>query len=244
MSDQDNPNDSGAWDRRREEDDEDFGLPEINFDSDDEDTSDPEPTSSYDDDSASLAMESDEPKHEYQVEEEPQISDNLIDLEEEEERRGSGVWLWVAIFILVALSAVALYVFEVIPGFGGSREEVVDKPDVEIPEPDTTTPAVVYTPEPEPVIEPEPTTGEITTINAYTQRYYVVVNSFVDEDLAMDYAKELSADGLDITILAPPEGQKGMYRVTVDNFSSYSDADARAKDLRSTLNPETWAFRY
>ena len=240
MSDQENPNEDEAWKNRHEDDDEDFGLPEVNFDLDDD-----EGTESAQEEETAYGMAETHPEmSETQMSEEEEISERErilaanLDLEEEEEdEKGGGAWVWIAVVVMILLAGVAIWLW-----FGQSDdpEPVVETtPSMEIEEPE---------PEPEPIPEPEPepikTEGDITTINTRNGRYYVVVGSFVDEDLAMDYAKKLSKDGLDITILAPLEGMKGYSRVAVDSYSAYSEADARAKDLRSSFPNGTWATRY
>lgn len=269
MSSQEYPNENEDW-NTPEEDDEDFGLPEVNFDpvDDEEPAAAPEPEAevapepepvpepesestvyaepsytSSDDTSYSDTSSSDDNVD--QLDKNQIITDHRDNWEEDDRRLGPNWGLIIGVLLIVALLGFAVYQFWWLPNQEESyeadnTEEVQDRKPLT---PLEDTAYVEPEPEPEPVVE-ERTEGIIETINAPSGRFYVVVSSNLDDDLAMDYAKKLAKDGVDVTILAPPEGQRGYYRVTIDNFSTWSEADARAKELRGTMNQETWAFRF
>lgn len=89
----------------------------------------------------------------------------------------------------------------------------------------------------------EPVSGQINNLSSRTGRYYVVVNSFFDGDMAMDYAKKLSGDGVNVNIILP-SGKNKFHRVAVEDFDSYAAAVDKAEELKATYGNETWAVRY
>lgn len=89
--------------------------------------------------------------------------------------------------------------------------------------------------------EPEP--GTIETISARTNRYYVVVASAVDGDLAMDYAKDLSEAGESIKIIEP-YGNVKFYRVTLQNLDTWDEAQSAANDMKATYGDGVWVIKY
>ncbi|MGB3183456.1 MAG: SPOR domain-containing protein [Cyclobacteriaceae bacterium] len=99
--------------------------------------------------------------------------------------------------------------------------------------------------EPEPIEEEpaEPVTGQINNLSSRTGRYYVVVSSFFDGDMAKDYADKLSNDGVNVSIILP-SGKNKFHRVAVDDFDSYAAAVDKAEELKATYGNETWAVRY
>ncbi len=89
----------------------------------------------------------------------------------------------------------------------------------------------------------EPETGIVQTINERTGRFYVVVASAIDGDLAMDYANSLANDGKSIDII-PPFGKSKFHRVTVDNLDTWAAAENRAGELKSEFGDDVWVIKY
>ena len=88
-----------------------------------------------------------------------------------------------------------------------------------------------------------PVGGTIETLSARTGRYYVVVSSDIDDDLIMDFAKKLSAEGISSHII-PPSGTKKFYRIAVGNFDTFADAQASADDVKSKYGDGVWVIKY
>ena len=110
-------------------------------------------------------------------------------------------------------------------------------------EPAVTEPAG----EPESIqMEEEPAdteTGTFETINTGTGRYYIVLNSFFDEDLAADYARDLAAQGISTYIIGPPD-KKGFNRVVIDeDYGSWNDAENRLNELKGTFGDAIWVLK-
>jgi hypothetical protein len=96
--------------------------------------------------------------------------------------------------------------------------------------------------------EPEikPKEGTITFLKAPQGLYYVVFNSFVDNDLALDYARILKKDGLSVHIIEPNKAkQLNYYYVCVYPSASFADAEESIKTLVSAYNrSDFWTLKY
>ncbi len=85
--------------------------------------------------------------------------------------------------------------------------------------------------------------GTIETITSRTGRYYVVITSAIDGDLAMDYANKLSKNGVNVQLI-PPFGKSKFHRVTVDNLDTWASAENRANELKSEYGESVWVIKY
>ncbi|MEJ2004444.1 MAG: SPOR domain-containing protein [Cyclobacteriaceae bacterium] len=85
--------------------------------------------------------------------------------------------------------------------------------------------------------------GTIETISERTGRYYIIVTSSIDGDLAMDYAKDLAADGNSVKIIAP-YGNVKFHRVAVANVESLGEAETRMNELKAEYGDGVWVMRY
>ena len=86
-------------------------------------------------------------------------------------------------------------------------------------------------------------TGTIEAISARTGRYYVVVASAIDGDLAMDYAQELSAGGQSVKIIQP-YGRVKFYRVAVQDLENWNDAQNTANEFKAQYGDGVWVIKY
>lgn len=89
----------------------------------------------------------------------------------------------------------------------------------------------------------KPKIGTIETISQKTSRYYVVVSSGLDGDLAMDYAKKEVNNGTNIKLLSPL-GTNKFYRVTVADYDTWVEAENAANDMKSTFGDGVWVLKY
>lgn len=92
-------------------------------------------------------------------------------------------------------------------------------------------------------VEEEPETGTIETISQRTGRYYVVVASAVDGDLAMDYANKLSAEGRNVKIIQP-YGSVIFHRVTIQDLDTWAEAQNVANELKGEYGDGVWVKKY
>jgi hypothetical protein len=81
------------------------------------------------------------------------------------------------------------------------------------------------------------------TISERTGRYYIIVTSSIDGDLAMDYAQNLAAAGNSVKIIAP-YGNVKFHRVAVGNVESLSEAETLANELKTEYGDGVWVMRY
>ena len=89
----------------------------------------------------------------------------------------------------------------------------------------------------------KPEKGTITKINTSRGRSYVIVGSFIDDDLASDYASKLAKQGVDVMLIAPPQG-KHFFRVAVEQEDSFYDANEKAEQLKATYGKDIWVMQY
>ncbi len=88
-----------------------------------------------------------------------------------------------------------------------------------------------------------PAQGTIETLSARTGRYYVVISSDIDDDLVMDFAKKISAEGTSVKII-PPYGKKKFYRLALGDFDTFKDAQANADQVKSKYGDGVWVIKY
>lgn len=182
--------------------------------------------------------------------------------EEEEESESSKEGIIVAIIVgLLVLVGVAVYLF----GFGG-KEQVAswfgNDTQVEQPKLDTTEktapetvvineypePAVVAeVPPAEEVVSGSGSTGSyntIETIAAPTGRSYIVIGSFVDEDLARDLGEKLIQRGVGIRVLVPTSRAPLLHRVAVADYDTFNDALAEVEAYKLEYGESAWVLKY
>lgn len=231
---------------------EDFGLPEASsdLDSDYEEDQDKSPS----DDSDSDMFSNDIPD-----------DDDLDDPNEykyhpshDDEPRRNPVGLIIS-FVLIGIIVIAIAVYwfffrepvtkQVVqrPVVEEVREpEIVEDPTVA----DDNSKAqeqVVEQPK-EPVVK-EPVAvveeGSYETINDRTGRYYIVLNSFFDSDLAKDFAQSLAREGVDAKIIAPADSKKGFHRVVLSNdYGTWEAAEASLGEYREVFGESVWVLKY
>ena len=89
----------------------------------------------------------------------------------------------------------------------------------------------------------KPQTGEIQVLSQQTRRYYVVISTAIDDDLVMDYAKNLSKKGVGTKII-PPFGNTKFTRLAIADHDTYAKAQANADEVKATYGNEVWVVRY
>jgi hypothetical protein len=151
--------------------------------------------------------------------------------EEEEEKKGGMLWL---IILIILLILAAVYYF----GFYKKQtpEPVVPPVKVEEKKPEPT---------PEPVVLPVKKPAELFTISAPEGRYFAVVGSFFDEDLAEDLGKKLVKSGVSAYLLKPT-GSAVYHRVglLMEDISTMKAADANLTSYREQYGNTVWALKY
>ncbi|XOV95069.1 MAG: SPOR domain-containing protein [Bacteroidota bacterium] len=128
-------------------------------------------------------------------------------------------------------------------GMGEEKEEVAPKPAPVEPAPVDSSAFEPVEPEP---VEPTPAqlpAGEIVTLDQRTGKSYVVIGSFFDGDLAMDFAKKLAENGNSPQII-PPFKDYRFHRVAIAQFDTFKEAEAQAPSYAEQFGREAWPLRY
>ena len=83
--------------------------------------------------------------------------------------------------------------------------------------------------------------GGLNVLTERTGQYYVVVASFIDEDMANDYAEELSEKGESVFLL---KREKNFSRVAVDVAESFNDANQLVQEYKPEFGDGVWVLRF
>jgi len=89
----------------------------------------------------------------------------------------------------------------------------------------------------------EPELGTITEISERTGRYYVVIGSFIDDDLAKDYGNKLAVEGLNTSLISP-FGTVKFYRLALASHESFAEAQGNADELKATYGEALWVLKF
>lgn len=92
-------------------------------------------------------------------------------------------------------------------------------------------------------INEKPAEGTIETLTERTGRYYVVVASALDNDLLMDYAKDLSSKGVGSKII-PPFGKHKVSRICIAEGDTFAAAQEKANALKADYGDAVWVLKY
>jgi len=106
-----------------------------------------------------------------------------------------------------------------------------------------TTPATTKSVRPTRQTASTGTPGAITVINSRANRYYIVVASFIDEDMANDMGRELVGQGVSIKILHPFNERK-YYRVSVADYGTRQEAVNATDSFKPQYGDDVWALKY
>ena len=82
-----------------------------------------------------------------------------------------------------------------------------------------------------------------TTISESTGRYYIVIESFVDSDMAADHGKDLATKGFSTALLSP-QGKRKFHRLTVGDFDTFVAAQEEANKLKAEFGEDLWVLKY
>lgn len=95
----------------------------------------------------------------------------------------------------------------------------------------------------EELLSAQPTEGTIEILSERTSRYHVVISSAIDGDLTMDYAKKLSKNGIS-TKLIPPFGKSKFNRLVIADHDTWAEAQANAESVKGTYGDAVWVIKY
>lgn len=92
-------------------------------------------------------------------------------------------------------------------------------------------------------LEARKAAGIVETVSDRTGRYYVIVSSSIDDDLAMDYAKKLANEGNSIKIIEHNANDLPFYGVAVADFDTWEDAESSTTSF-SHFSGEAWVLKF
>jgi hypothetical protein len=233
---------SGSKSNNEESDD--FGLPDASFGSESEEGSE---SSEEGDSSSNIYTTGEDSDSGYSSESEPEEPSRSYQYTSDDDDNGKKTPVGLIVFLSligVIIVAIAIYWFFI----RTPKEEIEPIQEPVVVEDTTNVEPVFEEPEPEPVEvveEPiQPEEGTFTTITNRTGRYYIVLNSFFDEDLANDFAKKLANSGVNTVILGGQD-KKAFKRVALsEDFGGWTDAESRMNELKGTYGEEIWVLKY
>ena len=82
------------------------------------------------------------------------------------------------------------------------------------------------------------------TISEPTGRYYIVVASFIDADMAADLGNKMKVEGVSSTLLAPKGNKKFNRLTTGGDFGSFNEAQEQANKLKGDFGDGLWVLKY
>tara|TARA_B100001250_G_scaffold403115_1_gene417211 strand:- start:501 stop:1142 length:642 start_codon:yes stop_codon:yes gene_type:complete len=85
--------------------------------------------------------------------------------------------------------------------------------------------------------------GVVERIDARTGRYYVIVSSSIDEDLALDFANQTAKEGNLVKIIRHETDKHIFFRVSLADFDSKDQADAAVGNF-SAYGEDVWVLPY
>jgi hypothetical protein len=245
--------------------DDSFGLPDLEFNELDEDSAEEE---SSDSDSENVEESEDSGEQGFPPEEdaeEPYNEDEseVFDAEEEEEppktsyvppKPESNTPKIIAFLIIVVLATAGIWYF----GFYRPKAAAEEKARIEAADKKAKADALAAEKKRaeeerlaaeqsanEAADEDEQASQEstFTTISESTGRYYIVIESFVDSDMAADHGKDLATKGFSTALLSP-QGKRKFHRLTVGDFDTFVAAQEEANKLKAEFGEDLWVLKY
>jgi hypothetical protein len=213
---------------KNQEDADNFGLPDIEY----------KPLEELD---SSKSKEEEAP-----AEETPKTQSESQTFYEEEESSGSGVVIGIIVILVILVGGFLAYKYIWVPK--KEKDRLAKLEQIRKVKEKATADSLARVAEEERLrleaaAKAKPAEGTIETLSERTGRYYVVVSSSVDGDLAMDRAKKLSAEGKSSKII-PPFGKWKYYRLCIGDFDSFASAQSSADASKADWGEALWVLKY
>ena len=171
--------------------------------------------------------------------------------ESDEKEKDNTNSIFLVILLLILALGFGLYYFGIFDGM--NRQTPMETARVkEEPQETTSAAPVAPDPAPEPVEELPPvseeegvTTPVLTEINSREDapRYFVVVGSFIDDDLARDYSDRLNKQG-EATFLVHPYGKIHYFRLAVGQYDNVNQALEAMEGVQGNYEENLWVLKY
>jgi cell division protein FtsN len=84
--------------------------------------------------------------------------------------------------------------------------------------------------------------GSVKIIKSAQSKFYVISGSFVDYDLAIDYANDLAERGVNATVIAPESNW--LTRVAIAELSTQENLEIELNKLKQNFGNEIWGLSY
>ncbi|NQW28483.1 MAG: SPOR domain-containing protein [Flammeovirgaceae bacterium] len=84
--------------------------------------------------------------------------------------------------------------------------------------------------------------GSVNIIKSAQSKFYVISGSFVDYDLAIDYANDLAERGVNATVIAPESNW--LTRVAIAELSTQENLEIELNKLKQNFGNEIWGLSY
>lgn len=85
--------------------------------------------------------------------------------------------------------------------------------------------------------------GVVETVSSPTGRYYLIVSSSIDDDLAMDYASKLAKEGNNVKLVAHNANELPFYGVSLGDYATWDEATAASPSF-SGFGSGVWVLKY
>lgn len=92
-------------------------------------------------------------------------------------------------------------------------------------------------------LEARKAAGVVETVSSATGRYYLIVSSSIDDDLAMDYASKLAKDGNSVKLVAHNANELPFYGVSLGDYATWDEATAASASF-SNFEGGVWVLKY
>jgi hypothetical protein len=162
---------------------------------------------------------------------------------EKEEKSRSGFFI-ILLLLLLFGAGFALYYMGVFDRSGESSPPTSSGPaPAEEPVEEEVPPAPEELAEDSGPVEEETFFLTEITSKINVPRYFVVVGSFIDPDLAKDYSNRLNNMNKS-TFLIHPYGDISFYRLAVGQHDSLSEAISHMEDIQGDFEENLWVLNY
>lgn len=164
-------------------------------------------------------------------------------VETTEKTKGNG-FLIVLLLLILAIGLGSLYYFGF---FESNKRKVPRQTAIQAPvKPVPSTPEVVETDDNAALnLEVESFENVLSEIKgrASAPRYFVVVGSFIDDDLAKDYSSKLNKSG-NPTFLIHPYGDISFYRLAIAQYDNVKQALEVMENQQGNFEENLWVLKY
>ncbi|MEQ8472356.1 MAG: SPOR domain-containing protein [Marinoscillum sp.] len=92
-------------------------------------------------------------------------------------------------------------------------------------------------------LEAKRTAGVVETVSSRTGRFYIILSSSIDDDLAMDFANKLAQEGHNVKIIQHDADKLFYYRVSVGDYATRERAES-ASTAFSNYSNDIWVLKY